>query len=78
MIRAFSLGLAIETVRLITAFVFIFFKVQIENFLGTAFWMGFTLHTLVAEIWINYTRKPTVTKQPTFLFQDIRENPVHQ
>ncbi len=37
MICAFSLGLAIATVRIITAFAFIFFKMQPENFLGTAF-----------------------------------------
>lgn len=63
MIRTFSVGLAIATVRLITVFAFIFFKVLPENFLGTAFWMGFSLHTVVAEIWINYTRKPVLAEQ---------------
>lgn len=77
MIRAFSLGLAIETVRLITAFAIIFFKVQLD-FLGTAFWMGFTLHAIVAEIWINHTRKPVVAGHKTLLFPDIRKKTVHQ
>jgi hypothetical protein len=57
MIRVFSLGLAIATVRVIAVFTFIVFKVPLQSFLGTAFWMGFTLHALVAEIWINYTRE---------------------
>ena len=78
MIRAFAVGLAIATVRLITVFVFAFFKVLPENFLGTAFWMGFTLHAIVAEIWINYTRKPVVGEHKTFLFQDITKKTVHQ
>src|SRR6266576_3686779 len=27
-----------------------------KEFFGTAFWVGFTLQTIAAEIWINYTR----------------------
>ncbi len=68
MIRAFSVGLAISTVRLITAFVFVFFKVLPQNFLGTAFWMGFTLHAIVAEVWINCTRKTVVAEHKILLF----------
>ncbi|PSR52679.1 hypothetical protein AHMF7605_03635 [Adhaeribacter arboris] len=77
MIRAFSLGLAIATVRLITVFTFIFFKVRPENFLGIAFWMGFTCHAIVAEVWINYTRRPILRVPKTFLFNGIRNNVVH-
>ena len=77
MIRAFSVGLAISTVRLITVFAFISFKVSPQNFLGTAFWMGFTLHAIVAEIWINYTRKPSLTRHSTLLLHDIKENSFH-
>ena len=68
-LRTFSLGLAIATIRLITVFAFIFFHVLPQNFLGTAFWMGFTLHALVAEVWINYTRKPIIAKQERSLFR---------
>jgi hypothetical protein len=57
MIRVFSLGLAIATTRLIAVFTFIIFKVPLQSFLGIAFWMAFTLHAIVAEIWINYTRR---------------------
>ena len=78
MIRSFSLGLAIATVRIIAAFAFIFFKIPLENFLGTAFWMGFALHAVVAEIWINYTRKPVIIAHTTFSYQDVKENTVPQ
>jgi len=27
-----------------------------HEFFGTAFWIGFTLHLIAAEAWINYTR----------------------
>lgn len=60
MIRAFSIGLAIATIRLIVVFAFLFFGVSPENFLGTAFWIGFNLHAIVAEIWIHHTRKRVV------------------
>ena len=78
MIRAFSLGLAISTVRLIAVFTFIVFKVPLQSFLGIAFWMGFTLHTIVAEIWINYTRKPDVTTRKAPIFPDVKKETVHQ
>ena len=61
MIRTFSIGLAISTVRLITALSFTLFKLPPQNFMGTAFWLGFAMHLIAAEVWINYTRQlPTV------------------
>jgi hypothetical protein len=27
-----------------------------HEFFGTAFWIGFTVQMMAAEIWINYTR----------------------
>jgi hypothetical protein len=77
MIRAFSVGLAISTVRLITVFTFISFKVLPQNILGTAFWMGFTLHAIVAEMWINYTRKTSLTQHNTLLSRDIKKITFH-
>jgi uncharacterized membrane protein YozB (DUF420 family) len=56
MIRAFSIGLAIGTIRPIMVLFFAFSGLPPQTFFGTAFWIGFTLHTLAAEIWINYTR----------------------
>jgi predicted membrane protein DUF2306 len=56
MLRAFAIGLAIATVRPIMAFFFAFSGLPPQVFFGTAFWIGFTLHMIAAEVWINYTR----------------------
>jgi uncharacterized membrane protein len=59
MIRAFAVGLAVATVRPIVG---LFFATRAithltpHEFFGTAFWLGFTVQTIVAEVWINYTR----------------------
>jgi uncharacterized membrane protein len=59
MIRAFSLGLAVATVRPIVG---VFFATQMftgltpPEFFGIAFWLGFTMHLIAAEAWINHTR----------------------
>lgn len=63
MIRGYAIGLAVATIRPIMG---IFFASALvrghapdpSQFFGTAFWIGFTLQTLAAEIWIRYTRKP--------------------
>jgi uncharacterized membrane protein len=59
MIRAFAVGLAVATIRPIVG---VFFATRRmthlapHDFFGTAFWLGFTIHLIAAEIWINYTR----------------------
>ncbi len=59
MIRAFAIGLAVATIRPIVG---VFFATRgithltPHDFFGTAFWLGFTMHLVAAEIWINYTR----------------------
>jgi uncharacterized membrane protein len=59
MIRAFAIGLAVTTVRPIVG---IFFATSPlthltpHDFFGAAFWLGFTITAIVAEVWINYTR----------------------
>jgi len=55
MLRAFAIGLAIATIRPIMGLFFAFSGLQPQVFFGTAFWIGFTLHMIAAEIWINYT-----------------------
>jgi hypothetical protein len=61
MLRMFAIGLAISTVRPIMGLSFALFRLQPQDFLGTAFWIGFSLHVIAAEVWINYTRpKPSV------------------
>jgi hypothetical protein len=39
------------------ALFFVFSGLPPQVFFGTAFWIGFTLQLLAAEIWINYSRK---------------------
>src|SRR3984893_3337371 len=61
MIRGYAIGLAVATIRPIMA---AFFAAAMlrghrpdpHEFFGTAFWIGFTLQMIVAEIWIKYTR----------------------
>ena len=60
MIRGYAIGLAVATIRPIMG---TFFAAAVlrghapepREFFGTAFWIGFTLQTIAAEIWINYT-----------------------
>jgi uncharacterized membrane protein len=56
MIRTFALGLAVATIRPIIALFFAFSHQPPQVFFGTAFWLGFTLHAIAAEVWINVTR----------------------
>lgn len=61
MIRGYAIGLAVATIRPIMG---TFFAAALlrghtpepKEFFGTAFWIGFTLQAIAAEIWINYTR----------------------
>jgi uncharacterized membrane protein len=59
MIRAFSIGLAVATIRPIVAVFFAtsrFSGLTPHEFFGTAFWIGFVLHLIAAEAWIQWTR----------------------
>jgi uncharacterized membrane protein len=56
MIRAFAIGLAVATTRPIVGLFFALTDLSPQEFFGLAFWLGFTLHLIMAEIWINYTR----------------------
>src|SRR5712691_7094079 len=66
MIRGYAMGLAVATIRPIMG---TFFAAALlhgrapepKEFFGTAFWIGFTLQMIAAEIWINYTRPATLT-----------------
>jgi uncharacterized membrane protein len=61
MIRGYAIGLAVATIRPIMG---AFFAAAVlrghrpdpHEFFGTAFWIGFTLQMIAAEIWINYTK----------------------
>lgn len=59
MIRAFSLGLAVATIRPIVGAFFAtqrLTRLTPPEFFGIAFWLGFTIHLIAAEAWINHTR----------------------
>lgn len=61
MIRGYAIGLAVATIRPIMGTFFAAalmsgHKPQPAEFFGAAFWIGFTLQSIAAEIWINYTR----------------------
>ena len=53
MIRAFSIGLAVATIRPIVAVFFAtsrFSGLTPYEFFGTAFWIGFVMHLIAAEV----------------------------
>lgn len=59
MIRAFAIGLSVATIRPIVGVFFATSRLTHltpHEFFGTAFWLGFTVQLLAAEVWINYTR----------------------
>jgi uncharacterized membrane protein len=58
MIRAFSVGLAVATIRPIIGVFFATSRLSgltPREFFGIAFWIGFTLHLIAAEVWIRAT-----------------------
>ena len=69
MIRGYAIGLAVATIRPIMG---MFFAGAIarghvpqpSEFFGTAFWIGFTLQMIAAELWINCTRPSAGTALP--------------
>lgn len=69
MIRMFAIGLAIATVRPIVGMFFALTKLSPHEFFGTAFWLGFTIHLIIAEAWINYTRAKELSATPKHAIQ---------
>jgi hypothetical protein len=59
LIRAYAIGLAIATIRPIIGIFFATGKLSgltPSEFFGTAFWIGFVIHLILAEAWIARTR----------------------
>ena len=58
MIRAFAMGLTAGTVTVVAALLGLSVVVRQSprEFIGVAFWLGFTINLIAAEAWINYTR----------------------
>ena len=55
LLRMVALGLAIATTRPVMVLGFIAGHLSAPLFLGTAFWISFTVHLCVAETWIYYS-----------------------
>jgi uncharacterized membrane protein len=56
MIRAYSTGLAVTTIRPIVGMFFATSRLTgltPRDFFGIAFWIGFTAHVIAAELWIS-------------------------
>jgi Predicted membrane protein (DUF2306) len=59
MIRAFSIGIAIATIRPIIVLLFLISRpsgLTPYEFFGAGFWLGFVLHLMAAEAWIHWTQ----------------------
>src|SRR6201998_3495663 len=57
MIRAYGVGLGVDTTRPIVGMFFAFRRLGPHEFFGIAFWLGFTITFLAAEAWVDYTRQ---------------------
>ncbi len=67
MIRAYAIGMAVTTTRPIVGFFFAtspLTGLAFRDFFGTALWIGFTLHLIAAEAWINHTRQTSLHEAP--------------
>ncbi len=56
MIRTFALAMGVATIRVFIGLFMALSDYRIEEVFGTAFWLGFGVNLLVAEVWINQTR----------------------
>jgi uncharacterized membrane protein len=56
MIRAFALGLAVTTMRPMVGVLTALTGLPFSEILGISFWLAFSLHMVVAECWISFTR----------------------
>ncbi len=53
MIRAFALGLAVGTQRVLLILLMVFTSSNFEESFGPALWLGFSINLLIAEAWIS-------------------------
>ena len=78
MVRAFSIGLAVATIRPIVGIFFAtsrFSGLTPREFFGIAFWIGFVLHLIAAEAWIRATSQATIqTIQARQKLEPVRES----
>ena len=64
MIRMFSIGLGISTVRIVGLLLLVVIPARsLELRTGLSFWIGFALTLTAAEIWVRHTRRRGVVMQ---------------
>ena len=56
MMRAFAIGLGVSTIRIVVAVFVILAHQRMEEVFGIAFWLGWSINLIAAEVWINLTR----------------------
>ncbi len=57
MIRAYSIGLAVATMRPLIGLTQAFTDIPFNKSFGPIFWIAFLFHASIAEAWIRFTRK---------------------
>jgi uncharacterized membrane protein len=67
MIRAYAIGLAVATIRPIVGFFFAtspLTGLTPHEFFGTAFWLGFTVQAIAAEVYLRATTSSRLSTSP--------------
>ena len=76
MIRMFSIGLGISTVRIVGLVLLQIIPTRsLELRTGLSFWIGFALTFAVAEFWVRHTRRSVVVKPRTTPAQIVAGEP---
>ena len=57
MIRTFALAMSVATQRVFLILLRSLMGLDFEEVFGTAFWLGIGVNLVVAEVWINHTRR---------------------
>ena len=57
MIRTFALAMSVATMRVFLILLRLFLGLSTEEVFGASFWLGIGVNLVVAEVWINYTRR---------------------
>ncbi len=57
MIRTFALAMSVATQRVFLILLGSLTGLSLEEVFGAAFWLGIGVNLVVAEVWINYTRR---------------------
>ena len=57
MIRTFALAMSVATQRVFLILFRLLMGLSLEEAFGAAFWLAIGVNLLVAEVWINYTRR---------------------